>query len=217
MSAALSGLGTRHRALAPLGPVLHDALGLLERCLRAGGTVYVCGNGGSAADAEHIVGELMKSMARPRPLGAPDRRALGAAAPDDLAADAAYLAEKLEGALRAVCLSSQSALLTAVANDTGGDLGFAQQVFGYGRPGDVLWALSTSGRARNVVLAALAARARAMPVLALTGRSGQPLGSLADVWVAVPADDVAGAQELHRPVYHALCQALEDAFFGGDG
>ena len=117
------------------------------------------------------------------------------------------------GPCRAVCLSSQSSLLTAVANDLGPDLGFAQQVFGYGRPGDVLWAISTSGRSRNIVLAALAACARAMPVLALTGADGRALGGLATVCIEVPAADVGAVQELHRPVYHALCRALEDACF----
>ena len=133
--------------------------------------------------------------------------------PGPLSDEADYLAARLEGALRAVCLTSQSGLLSAIANDTAGDMGMAQQVHGYGRPGDVFWALSTSGRSRNVVLASLAARAAGVRVLAMTGAAGERLGSLADVWVAVPATGVAAVQELHQPIYHALCAALEERYW----
>jgi D-sedoheptulose 7-phosphate isomerase len=209
----LDDLFERHPVLQSVRSATMAAFALLGHCAASGGTIYVCGNGGSAADAEHIVGELMKGLARRRPLPAADRTALLGAATDGLEPDARYLADHLDGAVRAVCLSSQSSLLTAVVNDLGADVGFAQQVFGYGRPGDVLWAISTSGRSRNVVLAALAARARSMPVVALTGADGGDLGGLATVCIQVPATDVGAAQELHRPVYHALCRALEDACF----
>ncbi len=210
----LTGLVERHPALRPLTPELDDAFSLLVRTFAGGGTVYVGGNGGSAAGADHIVGELMKGMERRRPLSPDTRRALVAAAPPDFAEDAAYLADRLESALPAVSLTSQTALLTAVANDTAADMAIAQQVNGYGRPGDTFWALSTSGRSRNMVLGAMAARAAGVGVLALTGDPGQPLGGLADVWVKVPSRDVASAQELHLAVCHALCAALEDEFFG---
>lgn len=213
---AFDELISRHPALTPLAGALADSFDLLSGCARGGGFVYVCGNGGSAADAEHIVGELMKGMGRRRPLPEEDRRAIARAVSDGFDEESTYLAERTEAAVRALCLSSQSALLTAVANDTGGDMGFAQQVHAYGRPGDVLWAISTSGRSRNVVLAALAARARGVRVLALTGAPGLPLGSLADVWLKVDVADVAGAQELHRPVYHAICEALEESLFPDD-
>jgi len=203
----------RHPTLSPIAGDVQAALGVLEKAFTGGRTVYVCGNGGSAGDADHIVGELMKGMCRARPLPAAERAALASAAPAGMEQDVAYLTERLDGALPAVCLSSQIGLLTAVANDVAGDMGFAQQVYGYGRPGDVLWAISTSGRSRNVVLATLAARARSMPVIALTGHSGQPLAALAEVAIAVPCADVGAAQELHRPVYHAICQGLEDRFF----
>ena len=130
--------------------------------------------------------------------------------PPDLADDAAYLADRLEEALRAVSLNSQIGLLSAVANDTGADMSIAQQVYGYGRPGDTFWALSTSGRSRNIVLGAIAAKAVGVAVLALTGEPGEPLGGLADVWVRVPTGNVARAQELHLAAYHALCGALEE-------
>ena len=156
----------------------------------------------------------MKGMERPRPVPDGVRSALAAAAPPGFADDAAYLADRLELALPTVSLTSQTSLLTAVANDTAADMAIAQQVSGYGRPGDTFWALSTSGRSRNMVLGALAAKAAGVGVLALTGEPGEPLGGLADVWVKVPVQDVAGAQELHLAVYHALCAALEEEFFG---
>jgi len=212
-----AGLLARHPDLSVVLPGVEAALTLLTRTVEAGGTIYVGGNGGSAADAEHIVGELMKGMEHRRPLGDDERASLRHHAPDAMAAEADYLAERLEGALRAVCLTSQSGLLSAVANDTAGDMGMAQQLHGYGRPGDLFWALSTSGRSRNVVLAALAARASGVGVLAFTGAHGDRLGSLADVWVPVPATDVAAVQELHQPLYHALCAALEERYWPRDG
>ncbi len=215
--ADFAGLLSRHPELAPVRSDIEAAFSLLTRAIETGGTVYVGGNGGSAADAEHIVGELMKGMEHRRPLGGPERAALRHSAPGPLACEADYLAERLEGALRAVCLTSQSGLLSAVANDTAGDMGMAQQIHGYGRRGDVFWALSTSGRSRNVVLASLAARAAGMHVLALTGAAGERLGSLADAWVAVPATEVAAVQELHQPIYHALCAALEQRYWPGGG
>jgi phosphoheptose isomerase len=204
----------RHPSLEPIGAELEAAFALLVRTFAGGGTVYVGGNGGSAADAEHIVGELMKGMERRRPVPADTRAKLAAAAPPEFAEDVAYLADRLERALPAFCLTSQTSLLTAVANDTAADVAIAQQVSGYGRPGDTFWALSTSGRSRNMVLGAIAARAAGVEVLALTGELGEPLGALADVWVKVPARDVARVQELHLAVYHSLCAALEEEFFG---
>ncbi len=213
LSARFSDLFERHPELRPVSAQIAGAFELLVQTYEAGGTVYVGGNGGSAADAEHIVGELMKGMERRRPVPAEIRGSLVAAAPAELAEDAAYLAARLEGALRAVSLNSQIGLLSAVANDTAGDMAIAQQVYGYGRPSDAFWALSTSGRSRNMVLAAIAAKAMGVAVLALTGEPGEPLGGIADVWVRVPAQNVARAQELHLAVYHALCASLEEEFF----
>lgn len=210
----LDDLVGRQPVLEPVAAQLESAFDLLVRTFAGGGTVYVGGNGGSAADAEHIVGELMKGMERRRPVPVTTRDALAAAAPPEFAEDASYLADRLELSLRAFCLTSQTSLLTAVANDTGADMAIAQQVSGYGRPGDTFWALSTSGRSRNIVLGAIAARASGVGVLALTGDPGEPLGDLADVWVKVPARDVARVQELHLAAYHALCAALEEEFFG---
>ena len=209
-----ASLFERHPELRPVAAQLQAAFDLLVRTYDEGGTIYIGGNGGSAADAEHIVGELMKGMERRRTVSASIRSALAAAAPAELAEDAAYLADRLEEALPTVSLNSQIGLLTAVANDTGADMSIAQQVYGYGRSGDTFWALSTSGQSRNIVLGALTAKAAGVAVLALTGEPGEPLGGLADVWVRVPTGNVARAQELHQAIYHALCGALEEKFFG---
>jgi phosphoheptose isomerase len=206
--AILDELAVRHPELAACAESVHEAFGLLAACFRADGKLLICGNGGSAADAEHIVGELMKGMKTARALPA---RLLERLPPTD---DGQYLAARLEPALPAISLVSQASLISAIGNDTAADVVFAQQVLGYGRPGDVLWAISTSGRARNVLLAAITARAAGLRVLAMTGADGLPLGGPADVWLRVPTADTAVAQELHLPVYHALCAALEAEFFG---
>jgi D-sedoheptulose 7-phosphate isomerase len=206
--AILRDLAVRHPDLAACADSVRAAFGLLAACFRSDGKLLICGNGGSAADAEHIVGELMKRMNISRPPPARIRAALPAGEAGE------YLAARLEPALPAISLVSQASLISAIGNDTGADMVFAQQVLGYGRPGDVLWAISTSGRARNVLLAAITARAARMRVLAMTGADGMPLGEHADVWLRVPAAGTPAAQELQLPVYHALCAALEAEFFG---
>jgi phosphoheptose isomerase len=209
-----SALLERHPELTANRPELDSALEVLATTFRNGRQVLVCGNGGSAADAEHIVGELMKSMSCERSLGRAPRAALSRCTPQEMAADGSYLADRLENALPAISLGSHCALVSAIANDTGADMVFSQQVFGYGREGDLLWALSTSGRSRNVVLAAITAKSRGVSVLAMTGESGEPLGRLADVWVRVPVADTPTVQELHVAVYHSLCAELERRIFG---
>lgn len=179
------------------------ALDLLLTCYRNGGQVLVCGNGGSAADAEHIVGELLKKFKRHRDIEA----SVAAKLPPELAA-------KLEGALPAVSLVSMCGILTAFANDVAWETAFAQQVYGLGRAGDVLIALSTSGNSANCVNAALVARAKGLKVIALTGAGGGRLGAVADAAVAVPETETYKVQELHLPVYHVLCASVEEALFG---
>ncbi|MBQ3889457.1 MAG: SIS domain-containing protein, partial [Clostridia bacterium] len=166
----------------------------------AGGKLLVCGNGGSAADCEHIVGELMKGFHKKRELPA------DSPVPADIAAG-------LQGALPAISLVSQSGLCTAFINDCDPELVFAQQVYGYLKPGDVLLGLSTSGNSANVAAAARTASALGGKTLAVTGESGGRLALLCDVCVRLPACDTAQIQELTLPVYHALCALLEDAFF----
>lgn len=176
---------------------------------RQGGTVYTCGNGGSAADADHIVGELMKGFVAKRPLPAADQAALR----NGSGADGDYLASRLQCGLPAISLMTQLGLSTAVGNDLGADLGPAQLLYGMGRQGDVLIALSTSGNARNVALACAVARLKQMPVIGLTGAAGGCLAEWADTCIRVPERETYRVQELHLPVYHALCMAVEAYFF----
>ena len=178
------------------------AFDLLLACYRDGGKVLTCGNGGSAADAEHIVGELMKRFRRQRAIDAE----VAAKLPSELSA-------KIEGALPAVSLVSMSGILTAFANDVAWETSFAQQVYGLGQRGDVLIALSTSGNSANCVNAALVARAKGMKVVALTGADGGKLAELADAAIRVPETETYKVQELHLPIYHALCAALEAELF----
>ena len=192
----------RHPQLKDCAGSIAAAFDLLLACYRDGGKVLTCGNGGSAADAEHIVGELMKKFRRPRAIDA----AVAAKLPSELSA-------KIEGALPAVSLVSMSGILTAFANDVAWETSFAQQVYGLGQRGDVLIALSTSGNSANCVNAALVARAKGMKVVALTGADGGTLAELADAAIKIPETETYKVQELHLPVYHALCAALEAELF----
>lgn len=185
---------------------------VLERCFSAGGKLLVCGNGGSAADAEHIVGELMKGFKRKRQIPHTDAQRLLCMFPEDGAA----LAAGLQRALPAVCLSSHTALTSAFANDVSADMAYAQQVYGLGRPGDALLGISTSGNARNVLCAAKAARAFGMATVALAGGSGGLLAEVCDTAVIAPANETYRVQEYHLPIYHALCAMLEEEFYGQD-
>ena len=208
-NAVLTALATRQPALAEVVADLARAFRELARCFRAGGTLFLCGNGGSMADALHISGELLKSYARRRPL--PDRlRARLASQPDG-----ELLARNLEPGLRAVVLGVNPSLTSAVANDMPDrDVNLAQELLALARPGDVLLGISTSGNARNVIYAAQTARALGLTVIALTGESGGRLADLADIAIRVPARRTDRVQELHVHCYHALCEMLEAEFFG---
>lgn len=173
------------------------------------GTLFVAGNGGSAADADHIAGELLKGFLSSRPLPGHEKQQLKASGQEA----GQYLAEHLQQGLRCVALTGHPALSSAVGNDMGGDLCFAQQLNALARPGDVFLALSTSGNARNVLLAAYVARAKKIPVISLTGEDGGALGKLADIAMKVPGTVTYKIQELHLPVYHTLCAMLEVAAF----
>lgn len=187
------------------------AYGLMYRSFSRGNKLLACGNGGSAADCEHIVGELMKGFRLPRPLPAEEREKLASRFPGEAAA----LAERLQRALPAISLVSQTSLATAFANDVAADMVFAQQVYGYGRPGDLLVAISTSGRSANVVNAAKTAMAFDIDTIGLTGENESPLSEVCSVTVRVPARDTHAVQEYHLMVYHALCAMVEAEFFGG--
>ena len=182
------------------------------QCYRRGGKLLVCGNGGSASDALHIVGELMKSFVLPRKIDEKLEQTLMNGNDDD----APYICQNLQGALPAIALVSEAALTTAYSNDVAPDMMFAQQVLGYGVAGDVLLGISTSGNSQNVILAAKVAKAMGIQTLSLTGRGGGKLKAVSDVTVAVPENETYRVQELHLPVYHALCMAIEEEFFGKD-
>lgn len=203
---SLSSLFERYPTLEACEQELRAAFDLLATAFRSGNKLLVCGNGGSAADSEHLVGELMKGFLKRRPISAEDAAKLEAAGGKEIAG-------RLEGALAAIALPSQISLLTATANDGDYDLTFAQQVYGLGRPGDALLAISTSGRAKNVCNAVIVAKAFGLKSIALTGRTGGELAPLADIAIRVPSNHVAEIQELHLPVYHWLSTELEATFF----
>jgi D-sedoheptulose 7-phosphate isomerase len=205
----LSQLILKYPDLEPCLSDIQSGFILLRRTFAGGGKLLICGNGGSAADSEHIVGELMKSYLLPRPVPAPVRRRLLECSPSR----GAYLADHLQGALPALSLVSQSGLLSAYANDVAPDMAFAQQVYGYGRSGDALLGISTSGSSLNVVNALQVARALGLSTLGLTGEQGGAMNELCDALVRVPWRQTTDIQERHMAVYHALCALLEEAFF----
>ena len=188
---------------------LGAAFDLLVAAYQTGNKLLVCGNGGSAADSEHMVAELMKGFLKRRPISAEHAAQLERAG----GAAGTAIASRLQGTLAAVALPAQVSLITAIANDIDYDMIFAQQVFGLGRPGDVLLGISTSGKSKNVVNAVIVAKAFGLKSIALTGRAGGELAPLVDVAIKVPSDNVAEIQELHLPVYHWLSTELEETFF----
>ena len=188
---------------------MSSALDLLVTAYRGGAKLLICGNGGSAADSEHIVAELMKAFLKRRPI--PPAHAAQLETTDK--SDGKVIAGRLQGALAAISLAAPVSLTTAIANDIDFEMIFAQQVYGLGRPGDVLLGISTSGNSSNVSNAVIVAKAFGLKTIVLTGRSGGALAPKADVAIRVPADDIAQIQELHLPVYHWLSTELEEIFF----
>ena len=182
---------------------------LMEESYENGGKLLVAGNGGSAADAEHIVGELMKGFKLPRKPEADFAEKL-VAENQELGA---VLAENLQGALPAIALDGHPALSTAYMNDCEPLLCFAQQVNGYGKAGDVFLGISTSGNSKNVLFAATTAHAKGMKVIGLTGAKDSKLKDMSDVCIKAPQTETYMIQELHLPIYHCLCLMLEDRFF----
>ncbi len=204
----LASLTGRYPEMAACEDEVRTAADMLIAAFKAGHKLLVCGNGGSAADSEHTVGELMKSFRFKRPVDQEFLDAYREANGEDAPA-------WLEGALPAISLVSQVALSTAFGNDEASVGIFAQQVYGYGEAGDVLLAISTSGNSANVVEAAKVARARGVKVVSLTGSGESKLTPLSDVCIRVPRDEVFQVQELHLPVYHCLCACAEAEIFGG--
>lgn len=182
---------------------------LMEECYENGGKLLVAGNGGSAADAEHIVGELMKGFKLPRKSETDFAEKL-VAENQELGS---ILAENLQGALPAIALDGHPALSTAYMNDCEPLLCFAQQVNGYGKVGDVFLGISTSGNSKNVLFAATTAHAKGMKVIGLTGAKDSKLKDMSDVCIKAPQTETYMIQEMHLPIYHCLCLMLEDRFF----
>ena len=187
-----------------------EAYLLMENCYKNGGKLLIAGNGGSAADSEHIVGELMKAFVLPRKLNDELKNSL-IKEDNELGT---VLAENLQGALPAIALDGHLALSTAYMNDCEPLLCFAQQVNGFGNEGDVFLGISTSGNSKNVLFASICAKTKGMKVIGLTGEKDSKLMNIADVCIKAPAKETYKIQEYHLPIYHALCLMLEDRFFG---
>lgn len=203
----------RYPILAECREDLIKAYLIMEECFEHDGKLLIAGNGGSAADCEHIAGELMKRFKAPRPITPEMAEKLIAIDP----IRGAELANTLERGLMTVPLVAHEALSTAYVNDVDGLGVFAQQLFGFGRSGDVFLGISTSGNSKNVINATVVARALGIKVIGLTGKSGGELSQVADVVVKVPQTETYMIQELHLPVYHSWCLMLEDKFFGNCG
>lgn len=210
MAKHLQRLFERYPMLRECESDLNAALEILTSAFESGNKLLVCGNGGSAADSEHIVGELMKGFLKPRRISFSDAARLEQTG----GALGTQLAGKLQAALPAISLVSHTSLISAITNDTAGEMVFAQQVYGLGKPGDVLLGITTSGNSSNVTNAVAVAKTYGLKTIVLTGRSGGQVAPMADTAIRVPADDVAEIQELHLPVYHWLCIQVEEKFFG---
>lgn len=208
--AVLDDLVRRHPALAACRESINAAYAMLTGALAAGGTIFVCGNGGSRADADHIVGELSKGFLSRRPLPAATIREFSAR----LGEDAAPLCARLQRGLRAMLLDAHPALTTAYANDVDPLMACAQQLFVMGRPGDAVIGISTSGNAANVANVFKVAAGIGARRLLLTGNRHGACEALAELSITVPEAETYKVQELHLPVYHALCIMLEKRFFG---
>ncbi len=209
MKVILDSLVERYPVLECVKNDIWNAFKIIEETYINGGKLLACGNGGSAADADHIVGELMKGFLLQRPLDDIEKRRF------DNLRDGAIIAEALQGGLPAISLCSQSALMTAYMNDVGADTVFAQQVYAYSKNShDVLIALSTSGNSDNVVKAVAAANAAGIKSVAITGQKESKLSEDSTVCIRLPETETYKIQELTLPVYHALCAMTEKRFFG---
>ena len=205
----LKELVERYPQLLPKKDEIGKAADSIINCFRNGGKLLVCGNGGSSSDSDHIAGEMMKGFEHKRPLKAKLKHELIKADKER----GLYLSEILQQGLPAISLSAHTGLMTAVANDTDADLIYAQQVISYGNPGDILMALSTSGNSHNIVDAIITAKSKGLTVIGLTGETGGKIGQMCDILINVPEKNTAFVQELHLPVYHAICRIIEIEMF----
>ena len=199
----------RYPQLAGCKEDMEKALSLLIDCVKNGGKLLLCGNGGSCSDSDHIAGECLKGFLKKRALSAQEKSKWQEAYGEE----GAWVADTLQGGFCAINLPGFAAPISAVCNDTDPQLMYAQLVWAMGKSGDVLIGLSTSGGAKNVKYAAQAAKQKGMQVISLTGQKNSPLSELADAAIRVPAQETYQVQEYHLPVYHWLCAALEDVLF----
>lgn len=186
-----------------------ESYNILKNCYIKGGKLLICGNGGSASDSEHIVGELMKSFLLSRKLDEETIQKFKKSCPNAWK----YLTVNLQGALPAISLVTHSSLSTAFSNDVDAEMVFAQQVYGYAKNEDVLLGLSTSGNSKNILNAIMVAKVLGLKTIGMTGQSGGRMKGLCDVTIQVPATETYIVQEYHLPVYHCLCAMLEACFF----
>ncbi len=203
----LDELLDRYPILEPCKEDILEAYRIMESAYHQRRKLLICGNGGSASDAGHIVGELMKGFIKKRPLPDAVKNSINE---NELGKN---MADKLQMGLPSIDLTAHHALITAFANDVDPDLIFAQQVLGYGNESDILLAISTSGNSENVVNAVYLAGKLGLKTIGLTGKNGGRLNELCDVTIRVPETITSKVQELHLPVYHTLCTMLEEHFF----
>jgi len=206
----LDHLMQKYPQLSGLRDIIREAAEAIIKTYSAGGKLLICGNGGSCSDSDHIVGELMKSFEKQRPLEKSFKKRFEEISPSR----GKYLAEKLQHGLPAISLPAHSALTTAISNDIGPDLVFAQQLIGYGNENDILIGISTSGNSQNIIDACITAKAMNMTVIGITGKTGGKMKEYSDILINVPEDLTASAQELQLPVYHTLCRIVENHFYG---
>ncbi|WP_312647417.1 D-sedoheptulose-7-phosphate isomerase [Aminipila sp.] len=183
---------------------------IILKTIQEGKKILICGNGGSASDSLHIVGELMKSFTKERKLSDKKIEKIK----KDFPLDAEYLISNLQEAIPAISLVGETALITAYSNDQTSDLVFAQQIWGLGNKGDLLWAISTSGNSQNILYACKVAKIKEMKVIGLTGKTGTNLRQLSDATIFAPSDVTYKIQEYHLPIYHAICLVLENEVYG---
>ena len=210
MNDKMKELFQRYPALVSCEESLNAALSAMEKTYRNGGTILLCGNGGSCADCDHIVGELMKGFLSLRPMDDATKRALT----ERCTEDGAKMAERLQRGIPAISLAAHAGVMTAFSNDVDPDLVYAQLVYAFARPHDLVMGISTSGNSKNVVAALKMAAAMGLSNVGLTGGKDCAMDSICDVTVKAPETETFKVQEYHLPIYHYLCAALEETLFG---
>lgn len=206
----LDELIKRYPILEPCKEAIFNSYEIMSESFKMGRKLLIAGNGGSAADAEHIVGELMKGFRLPRKIDMNLIKKLK----DIDSIMGVELSDRLQKTIPAISLCNHNSLNTAILNDIDGKMCFAQQVYGYGVAGDILLAISTSGNSENILYAAITAKALGLTVIGMTGNGGGKLSAIADLTIAVEEKETYKVQELHMPIYHCVCMMLERDFFG---